>query len=516
MLAALYCRLSEEDRNKKDADEDSESIQNQKNLLVNYSLSKGWDIYKIYSDDDFSGSDRNRPGFNEMIRDAEEKKFDVVICKTQSRFSREIEIVEKYIHTLFPRWGIRFIGIVDNADTDVVGNKKSRQINGLVNEWYLEDLSANVRSVLNAKRKNGKHIGSFALYGYCKDPSDKNHLIIDEEAASVVRMVYELYIEGYGSTKIASILNSKGIPNPSTYKHINGSNYRPSKTSVTGSRWSYTTITAMLRNQMYAGDMVQGRIKKDSYKTNTQHRTKRDEWYIVPNTHEAIIQREQWQRVQKLLDTKNKASKSGEVHIFAGKAVCAECGKVLHSHYAKGIKYLRCPASDTDKSLCSGCSIRLDRLTQYVLEEFNKLCEQYFNESILENLVEINKGLDSEERELVKAKDRLSAELNKNDDALKNLYIDKLKGELTPAIFGRLSETLTDEKNSLEKKLVDINYSLEQIRQERERAETKAEIIERYRHFDEINRVLVEEFIQKVMIHKKIDGKQEIEIIWNL
>lgn len=200
MKAAIYPRLSDEDRNKKNAADESESIQNQKSMLIEYAAEHNWEIYDIYCDEDWSGADRNRPEFNRLLKDAQARKFDIVLCKSQSRFTRELELVEKYIHGLFPLWGIRFIGVVDNADTDIKGNKKSRQINGLVNEWYLEDLSDSIRSVFDNKRKNGCHIGSFALYGYKKDPDKKGHLIIDEEAAQVVREVFNLFVQGCGKT----------------------------------------------------------------------------------------------------------------------------------------------------------------------------------------------------------------------------------------------------------------------------------------------------------------------------
>ena len=196
MKVAIYCRLSEEDRNKLVETDDSVSIQNQKAMLVQYSHEQGWEIYCIYSDDDYAGADRNRPEFNHLLQDAEARKFDIILCKTQSRFTRELELVEKYIHGLFPIWGIRFVSIVDNADTDNKGNKKSRQINGLVNEWYLEDMSDNIRSVLKNRRENGFHIGAFALYGYKKDPDQQGHLLIDEEAAAVVREVFTLFSQG--------------------------------------------------------------------------------------------------------------------------------------------------------------------------------------------------------------------------------------------------------------------------------------------------------------------------------
>ena len=179
MKVAIYCRLSAEDRDKLSVEDDSGSIQNQKAMLIKYASSNGWTIYDIYSDDDYAGTDRSRPEFNRLIEDASERKFDIVLCKSQSRFTRELELVEKYINGLFPRIGIRFVSLVDSADSESKGNKKARQINGLVNEWFLEELSENIRSVKTSQRLRGYHIGSFAPYGYMKDPAEKGHLIID-------------------------------------------------------------------------------------------------------------------------------------------------------------------------------------------------------------------------------------------------------------------------------------------------------------------------------------------------
>jgi DNA invertase Pin-like site-specific DNA recombinase len=161
--AAIYCRLSEEDADKADPGQDSRSIQNQKSMLVRYAVEQGWQIYNIYSDDDYTGSDRERPQFNRLLEDARRGCFDIVLCKSQSRFTREMELVEKYIHGLFVEWSVRFVGYADNADTANRGNKKARQINGLVNEWYLEDMSQNIRTVLDAKRRQGEFVAALPL-----------------------------------------------------------------------------------------------------------------------------------------------------------------------------------------------------------------------------------------------------------------------------------------------------------------------------------------------------------------
>ena len=187
-----------------------------------------------------------------MIEAAKQKKFQIILCKSQSRFTRDMELVEKYIHGLFPIWGIRFIAVADNADTEVKGNKKARQINGLVNEWYLEDLSENVRMVFDLKRREGKYIGGFPIYGYRKDPTDKNHIIPDPEAAEVVRQIYQWSLEGHGRQNIAHLLNRRGIPNPTRYKAERGwSCNRPVKNDF--GLWNKVTVGRILTNEMYTG-----------------------------------------------------------------------------------------------------------------------------------------------------------------------------------------------------------------------------------------------------------------------
>ena len=177
-LTDIYVRLSDEDRDKRCKADESESIQNQKSMLINYAMEKGWEIYNIYCDENYSGIDGERPEYNRMLEDAKNKCFDVILCKTQSRFSRNMEHIERYLNGKLQEWGIRFVSVVDNVDTDIRSNKKARQINGLINEWYLEDLSENIRLVLSHKRRAGSFVGSFPLYGYVKDTDNKGKLLI--------------------------------------------------------------------------------------------------------------------------------------------------------------------------------------------------------------------------------------------------------------------------------------------------------------------------------------------------
>jgi len=369
--AAIYCRLSEEDRDKANAADESGSIQNQKAMLLQYCMTNNWEVYDIYSDDDYTGSDRNRPAFRRLLADAEARRFDIVLCKTQSRFTRELELVERYLHGLFPAWGIRFVGVVDNADTANKGNKKARQINGLVNEWYLEDMSDSIKSVLNSRRANGCHIGSTALYGYKKDPERKGHLIVDEEAAAVVREVFELFIQGRGKTAIARALNDRGVPNPTEYKRLHGLLPRPAG-DRRGTLWKYPAIADMLKNEMYIGNMVQGKYGSVSYKTKRNRPRPPALWYRVEGTHQPIVDRETWDRAQALLRQRAKPFSTGEIGLFSQKAVCAGCGYALRSSKNRGRHYLLCPTRYVAQEACPGAFIPVAKLEEIVLREIEQ------------------------------------------------------------------------------------------------------------------------------------------------
>lgn len=247
---AIYCRLSQEDRNKKTKEDDSESIKNQKIMLKEYAKDQHWEIQGVYSDDDYTGTDRNRPAFNKVLELAQHKEIDIVLCKSQSRFARELEIVEKYINGLFLDWGIRFVSVTDNIDTAKEGTTLVRQMNGIMDEQYLGNLSVSIKSALKIKRKNGEHTGGLTLYGYKKDPDKKGHLIIDPVAAEVVREVFSLYNQGMGKTAIARELNNRGIPNPTQYKAEQGVAYKKPPSEL-GTKWKYFSISNMLSNEMY-------------------------------------------------------------------------------------------------------------------------------------------------------------------------------------------------------------------------------------------------------------------------
>ncbi len=516
MKAAIYCRLSEEDRNKQCETDDSNSIQNQKAMLIQYCMEQGWEIYNIYSDDDYAGSDRRRPEFNRLLRDAEAKRFDIVLCKTQSRFTRELELVEKYIHGLFPIWGIRFISIVDNADTANKGNKKSRQINGLVNEWYLEDMSENIRSVLTNRRENGFHIGAFALYGYKKDPDAKGHLIIDDEAAAVVREVFNLFAQGYGKTAIARILNDRGIPNPTEYKRLHGLRYKTSH-GKNSTLWKYFAISDMLVNEFYIGNMVQGRSGSVSYKTKQIKPIPKDRWIIVEGTHEPIIDRALWDQVQSKIKEHTKPFDTGEIGIFARKVRCANCGYTMRTHKNRGYRYLQCSNRHVSVDSCTGSFIPLRVLENIVLTELRKMTEEFLDKDLAAQQIEFNTNIEGEIRKLQDS--ILSYEKRMSDfkKGIRDLYMDKVKGLIDDEAFMELSKEFNSEKDRLSLLISDNQKKIAELEDRLAVGDNRRQIVERYAALDHLDRATVETMIDYIVVDRRIPGTKQypVEIHWN-
>lgn len=513
---AIYCRLSEEDRNKQSKTDESGSIQNQKSMLLQYALEQGWELYNIYSDDDYTGADRRRPEFNRLLQDAKQRKFDIVLCKTQSRFTRELELVEKYIHGLFPIWGIRFISIVDNADSANKGNKKSRQINGLVNEWYLEDMSENIRSVLVNRRKNGFHIGAFALYGYKKDPEQKGHLIIDEEAAAVVREVFTLFSKGYGKTAIARMLNDRGIPNPTEYKRLHGLRYKQPKTK-NSTLWKYAAISDMLTNEIYIGNMVQGKYGSVSYKTKQNRPRPKSEWYIVEGTHEPIIDRALWNSVQALIAQRTKPFASGTVGLFAGKARCAHCGYIMRSTKSRGKHYLQCPSRHVSKDACTGSFISVDKLERLVKGELNRLSAQYLDEDELERNLEFCENLQGQKKRIISDITVYQKKAAEYAKGIRELYMDKVKGVISENDYAAMSKDFTEERGRLERVIADGQKQLAEIEKKIAVGDNHRESIEQYTSLEHLTREMVETLIDDIFVGRRIAGTRDVpvEIHWS-
>ncbi len=480
--------------------------------MTHYAIDHGWDIYSIFCDEDFSGIDSDRPDFNRMIQAAKQKKFQIVLCKTQSRFTRDMELVEKYIHGLFPIWGIRFIAVADNADTEVKGNKKARQINGLVNEWYLEDLSENVRMVFDLKRREGKYIGGFPIYGYQKDPADKNHIVPDPEAAEMVRQIFQWSLEGHGRQNIAYLLNQQGVPNPTRYKAERGwTCNHPMKNDF--GLWNKVTVGRILTNEMYTGVMIQGRRKKVSYKSKVIIDTPEDQWYRVEGTHEAIIDRATFDAVQRGLRLRTKTDGSGEAHLLSGLVKCADCGSTMSKCSNGKQSYLRCKLyADSGKNkLCTRHSVRLDQLIDLISERIRYYVQTYYE--LDPNDIQPQK--DTRREALEQAQKTLSVQLEKRSQALKTLYLDKVAGIISEGQFVELNQSFLDEKSRLERRVAHIEEELDK----REDCQQQTDLMERARELlklETIPRELVVGLMEKIEVGEKhrSTGQQNVSITW--
>lgn len=515
---ALYVRLSVEDRSKFNDTDDSESIQNQKTLLMKYALDSSWAVYKIYSDEDYSGLDKDRPEFNRLLEDAEQGRFNIVLCKSQARFTRDMEHVEKYLHNKFLEWGVRFVSITDNADTAEKGNKKSRQINGLVNEWYCEDISEAVKASFKIKREAGKFIGSFAAYGYDKSSEDKNALVVDEEAAGVVRIIYDWYLEGHGTQHIASMLNNLGILNPTQYKSARGMKFKnPSQKNAHG-LWNKTTVKRILKNEIYIGNMVQGIRRKTSYKSKKVRNTPEGEWIVVKGTHCPIIDYNTFAAVQKRINGNVRECKEGKAHLFAAKVRCLDCGSSMCKVTAAGHTYLRCRLYKTapGKRLCSSHSIRLDSLASTVYCELKGYMSMMGDSDALARRLQMESDVSMRLRQLQLKQDRLTYLINESGTIVKNLYIDKLKGLITEGQFRGLNNTYICEKQKQEEQLAVVKDKMEEVRKKLDGIDKWIGVIEKHRNFSELTRHMVNELINYIEIGEKEDasGKREMVIHW--
>lgn len=518
LRVGIYLRLSQEDRDKQSKEDDSESIKNQRNMLLDYIDKHPLFVLTCeYLDEDLSGAGTYRPGFERLIRDCENRKLDIVLCKSQSRFSRDMEIVERYINNKFLEWNIRFIGISDNADTLVLGNKKSRQINGLVNEWYLEDISNNIRSAFNSKMKHGEFISPFAVFGYEVDKNDNNKLIIDPVAAGVVKKIYDLYLAGLGFTGIAKYLNTNNIPSPSLYKYKKGI-----KLNIVSNRpreeikWNAFAIKNILTNEIYLGHLIQGKRTTVSYKNHKIINKPKDEWIRIENTHAAIIDKNTFSKVQNIMKERTKPIKrTGVIHIFSGKVFCLECGSYMRKKNSGKHEYLVC--SNNNGKCINNSSIRYDEMENIVLNEINKVINKYYDLTFLEKEIlkmysnKFMNKIDLLERE----KKNILENLTRTNNYLQCLYEDRVNNIINLEQFRELAYKYTNDKKINNDRINDIDKEILHYKEIHGGEDKK--MLYKYIKFDKLDRVIVEEFIDKIYVGELNVGtkSRNIQIRWN-
>ena len=393
--AALYIRLSRDDGDKLE----SNSITSQREILKEWlKLHPDIEAYDFYIDDGWSGTDFNRPSFQRMMEDIYAGNVNCVIVKDLSRFCRNASEGGRYLEDVFVRLRIRFIALNNGLDTFSGNMNAATQlisvgVTNVINESVAATTSVNVRGTLNMNRKQGKFIGSFATYGYLKDPEDHHKLIIDEDVAPIVRMIFDTFISGSSIVGIAKELNAMGIPNPSTYKKLKGYNYRHPAGEQNDGLWPDSSVRRILKNEMYIGNMVQGKNTTVSYKIHQCRAVPQEDWIKVNGTHEAIIDPATFAKAQSLLGRHiRKPPAQNQVHLLAGFVRCAKCGRIMsrktNRHPYGTYHYYRCVTNIRMKSGgCTRTSIRVDRIEEAVLTTLQKtveVCVEY--EKLLEQI----------------------------------------------------------------------------------------------------------------------------------
>lgn len=516
---AVYIRLSVEDGDKVE----SNSISNQR-MLINDFLSDNseFNLYDYYIDDGYSGTDFERPAFKKMLKDMNDKKFNTIIVKDLSRLGRNYIEVGNYIERIFPLFNIRFIAINDSIDS----YKDPKSINNvivpfknLLNDEYCRDISNKIRSVLEVKKKRGEYVSALAPYGYIKDPEDKHHLIIDNESANVVKMIFEMSLQGYGRYTIAQKLNELGILNPYGYKMIvikkkKGIQKDNDKYKFA---WDMTVVKNILADQTYCGDTVQNKGKLISYKIHKHIKNPKNEWIIVKNTHEAIIDRETFERVQVgIINRDTRAGKNGKISIFAGHLKCADCKRAMNKKQGgqykgkprKHFQYMCSTYMRRSRNLCSKHTIRNDILEEAVLKMVKLQIELVADYDKI--LKELQKASQTDYRKKV-----IEDNIMKSEDELKIqkklrklAYEDWKLEKITEDEYVEYSSSYTSVITLIESNIKNLYEELENYTEKEEKNEWVENFLE-YKNIKELSRQVVDELIDEIYVYE--NGRIQIK-----
>lgn len=505
--AGLYIRLSKEDGDKGE----SYSVTSQREILNEYiKQHRDIELFDYYIDDGWSGTNFNRPSFQRMMQDVYDGKVNCVIVKDLSRFGRNYTDAGNYIDNIFVRLNVRFIAL--NNGVDSVSNNMNAAtkcitvgVQNVINESVAATTSVNVRGTLNVSRKQGKFIGSFPTYGYLKSPDDRHKLIIDEEVAPVVRQVFKWFIDGKSVIGITKELNALGIPNPSTYKKQKGWNYKHNSSNNDG-LWCDSTVRRMLTNEMYIGNMVQGKNTTISYKIKQCRGIPKSDWIIVENTHEPIIDRETFDKAQSLFNRNTRtAPTKTEVELFSGFVKCADCHRAMskktNKHPYGTYKYYRCVTSrKMDSSACSHHSIRIDLLEKAVLGAIQTMVDTAIE--LDDVLDKINEKADNRGESLAKrSMEKLIAEREQIKAMMLDLYPDWKSGAITKEEYLTLKENMSEKVNKLDSKISDFEKMLESDNQNQIAENDFISSLKKYGKIDKLTRPILTELVDSIFVH---------------
>ena len=490
--AGLYLRLSRDDGEK---DAESQSISNQRDFTTKYANDNGYEVIESYIDDGFSGTNFDRPSFNRMIADIETGKINMVITKDLSRLGRDYITTGHYLERYFPQNNIRYIAINDGLDTSVDStNNDMGPFRSVMNDMYAKDISKKVRTALNTRKQNGKFIGSFAPFGYMKDPNDKSRLIIDPETAPYVKQIYSLYIQGNAQIAIANKLTSDGVPTPSQSKNLTHT-----QTRFKGV-WNEVIVKRILTNQTYIGNITQNRSKKVSYKVNKRLILPPEEWIVINDVHEGIISDEDFQTVQKMISKKIYSSanrKTNITHTLSGLIFCADCGSPMSFvRESETRTYLVCSTwrRHAKLKLCTSHCIREDYVENQVKLILKELANQYVDKDEL-----IHECIQTQNQnnmnQLLK---QLESKLADSKQTLLSLYKDKVKKIVSESDYIDMSTSVKTEQEHFEKQIGEIKGTINKQND----FDSIRDNLSGFLKFDKLDRNILVMLINKIHIHK--------------
>lgn len=497
---AVYLRLSREDE-KEDYSKQSESIENQLKFLQGFVNTQGWKIKKVYKDDGFSGTNFDRPAFQEMISDIENKEINMVITKDLSRLGRDYIDTGYYIEKYFPSKHVRYIAITDNVDTFDSNNTNNdiTPFKAVFNDMFAKDTSKKVRTILMTKAMNGESIKSFQPYGYMKDPKNKNKVLVDRNVSNFVVKIFEMYKSGKTKKQICDYLNENHIMTPLKYKEETTNYKNPNKKCYI---WSSSMITKILRDRIYVGDLVQHKNTKVNYKVKKNVKVDPSKYIIVSNNHEPIIDIDTFNIVQKMLDKKSNEwsyNESGTIHLLRGLVYCSCGGKVTYNK--NHCKHFRCVCSSYKKAGSKFCNniqyLREDELISIVLDNLRKNVKKYLDAKKLNFKVK-QPRVKNQALEIEKQIDLL-------ENKRKTMYQDKLNNIISTELFIQMSKEIDEKEKGLNAMLSDIKK-----KQDNEKINIDDEQIEKYinkvlefKEKDKIDREILLKLIDKIVIENK-------------
>lgn len=517
-VTALYCRLSCDDDN----EGESLSIENQKKLLTQYADEKGFFNTRFYVDDGISGTTFERDGFKAMLNDVQNGEVKTVIVKDMSRFGRDYIQVGMYTEILFPQNNVRFIAINDSYDS-ANGDNDFIPFKNIMNEWYAKDTSKKIKAVNRARARAGEHLTSNVPYGYIKNPDNPKQWIIDEEAAEVVREIFQLYLQGMNTNQISVSLSSRQILVPTAYKSIHGIVNRKF-TDETKFLWNGGTITRILENGSYVGNTVNGKSMRKSFKIKKRINVSQEEWQIVPNTQEAIIDCETWNLVQKIRQGRRRNVKHNhQIPVLSGHLFCADCGRKLY--YVKPPKqaeYYCCSGYRKRTHSCTGHHIRADVVEQILIRQINdvmKFVSEYEDEFVRQVMERGTTEHLKQTSSLKKTIDTAKRRIEQIDSVISQLYEDKVAGQITAEMFTKLSAKYIAEQEEQSAALKVSQRELVALEAKKTDTTKFIDLVRKYSQITELTPQILNEFIDKVTVHQavKVDGKrrQDIEVYFN-